>query len=136
MATDFRTVGGTEPLDPDFANKRYLDALEAAAATSTDLAAHEAAADPHPGYLTPAEADVAYEPADATILKDADIGVTVASVAHSHAYLPDTTTLDAIPIAVASVNFNGQQATSFRIENRTDDPVAPAIGQVWLRTNL
>ena len=27
-----------------------------------DLAVHEAAADPHPGYLTPAEGDAAYAP--------------------------------------------------------------------------
>lgn len=30
-----------------------------------------------------------YEPADATILKDADIGVTVAAQSHTHAYLSD-----------------------------------------------
>lgn len=31
-----------------------------------------------------------YEPADATILKDADIGVTVAAFSHTHSYLPLT----------------------------------------------
>ena len=36
----------------------------------------------------------------------------------------------------ASVEFNDQQATTFRIENRTDDPVAPSAGRVWLRTDL
>lgn len=45
-------------------------------------------------------------------------------------------TLDAILAPVASVNFNDQQATSFRIENRTSDPVSPTVGQIWLRTDL
>ena len=45
-------------------------------------------------------------------------------------------TLDAIDAPVASVNFADQQALSFRIENRTSDPVSPTTGQVWLRTNL
>ena len=44
--------------------------------------------------------------------------------------------LDQLPVPAASVNFNGQQATSFRVENRTSDPVSPTTGQVWLRTDL
>jgi hypothetical protein len=36
----------------------------------------------------------------------------------------------------ASVPFNKQQATEFRIENRTTDPTTPAEGQIWLRTDL
>jgi hypothetical protein len=39
------------------------EAIETAAA----LAAHEAAADPHPGYLTPAEGNAAYQPLDADL---------------------------------------------------------------------
>ena len=27
-------------------------------------------------------------------------------------------------------------ATNFRVENRTSDPVAPTVGQIWLRTDL
>jgi len=34
------------------------------------------------------------------------------------------------------VNFNKQQATSLVIENRTDDPISPVDGQIWLRTDL
>ena len=45
-------------------------------------------------------------------------------------------TLDAIPAPVASVDFAQQQALRFRIENRTSDPAAPAVGEVWLRTDL
>lgn len=63
------------------------------------MALHEAAADPHTQYQTEAEGDARYaalvhahdyEPADATILKDADIGVSVAAQGHSHdlAYQP------------------------------------------------
>jgi len=37
---------------------------------------------------------------------------------------------------VASVDFNSQQATNFRIENRTSDPASPTVGQLWLRTDL
>lgn len=36
----------------------------------------------------------------------------------------------------SSVDFDGQQAISFVVENRTSDPVSPAVGQIWLRTDL
>jgi len=36
----------------------------------------------------------------------------------------------------AAVDFSQQQATSLVIENRTDDPVSPMDGQIWLRTDL
>src|SRR5205085_9183314 len=49
------------------------------------------------------------------------------------AYLP---VLNGITAPTGAVNFNGQQATSLLIENRTSDPVSPATGQVWLRTDL
>jgi hypothetical protein len=45
-------------------------------------------------------------------------------------------TLDLFADPVASVNFNGQQALSFVIENRTSDPGSPTTGQIWLRTDL
>ena len=35
-----------------------------------------------------------------------------------------------------SADFNGQQIVNFRIENRTTDPSSPAVGQMWLRTDL
>ncbi len=50
--------------------------------------------------------------------------------------MPATTTLDAIPTPVASVEFDQQQALQFRIENRTSDPGSPAVGEIWLRTDL
>ena len=45
-------------------------------------------------------------------------------------------TLDTIPSPAADVDFADQQATSFRIENRTSDPGTPTVGQIWLRTDL
>lgn len=45
-------------------------------------------------------------------------------------------TLDEFADPVASVNFNDQQAVSFRLENRTSDPGSPTGGQIWLRTDL
>lgn len=51
------------------------------------------------------------------------------STSHNHA-------LSSLTVPVASVDFNGQQATNFRIENRTSDPGSPAVGQIWLRTDL
>lgn len=47
-----------------------------------------------------------------------------------------TTTLNNVPVPTGAVNFNGQQATSLLIENRTSDPGSPATGQIWLRTDL
>lgn len=35
-----------------------------------------------------------------------------------------------------SVEFNQQQALQFRLENRTSDPGSPAVGQMWLRTDI
>jgi len=44
--------------------------------------------------------------------------------------------LDRVPPPLASVDFNQQQAAQFCIENRTSDPGSPAVGQIWLRTDL
>ncbi len=44
--------------------------------------------------------------------------------------------LDQVPPAMAPVQFNGQQAISLAIENRTSDPGTPTTGQIWLRTDL
>jgi len=44
--------------------------------------------------------------------------------------------LATIDAPTTSVNFSQQQATQFRIENRTSDPGSPAVGEIWLRTDL
>lgn len=38
--------------------------------------------------------------------------------------------------ALQAVNFNGQEINGLRIENRTDDPANPVVGQIWLRVDL
>jgi hypothetical protein len=84
--------------------------------------AHVAAANPHTGYQLRTEKAAASGYASL----DGSIKVPVAQ-------LP---TLDLITAPAASVNFNGQQATSFRVENRSSDPGSPTTGQIWLRTDL
>lgn len=37
---------------------------------------------------------------------------------------------------LTTLNFADNQATSFRVENRTADPGSPSVGQIWLRTDL
>lgn len=66
------------------------------------------------------------------LLDDADAAaqrVTMGAMA-------STTTLNNIPVPTGSVDINGQQMLSMRIENRTSDPGSPATGQIWLRTDL
>jgi hypothetical protein len=68
------------------------DVQTAVAEVATDaaaaLAAHEAAADPHPGYLTPAEGNAAYQPLDAQLTGlaalDTSVGVVVQTGASSY----------------------------------------------------
>lgn len=86
------------------------------------VTAHEAAADPHAVY------QLESQKGSANGYAALDAGSKVAA-----ANLPS---LDGITAAAASVNFNGQQATSFRVENRTSDPGTPTTGQIWLRTDL
>lgn len=35
-----------------------------------------------------------------------------------------------------AVDFGQQEGLTFRVKNRTADPVSPAVGQIWLRTDL
>ena len=35
-----------------------------------------------------------------------------------------------------NVDFRKNQAINFRLENRTSDPASPAVGQMWIRTDL
>lgn len=34
------------------------------------------------------------------------------------------------------MNFNGKQAITFVVENRTSDPTSPVAGQMWFRTDI
>jgi hypothetical protein len=38
--------------------------------------------------------------------------------------------------AAGDLDFNCIEAVDFRLENRTDDPGAPCVGQIWFRTDL
>lgn len=74
-----------------------------------------------------------------------DHSTTYAALVHAHsatsiesgtmaaARLPNLAGLTA---PSSSVDFNGQQATSFRLQNSTADPGSPTTGQIWLRTDL
>ena len=53
---------------------------DAAGAASAAVATHEAASDPHPGYLTPAEGNAAYQPLDATLTAFAALTIVANSV--------------------------------------------------------
>lgn len=54
------------------------------------------------------------------------------TVLHTHA----PPALDGCSAPTGPVDFSGQQALSFVIENRTSDPPSPVTGQIWLRTDL
>lgn len=65
---------------------------------------------------------------------DGDYGdITVSSTGTVWTLDLNLATIDA---PTASVGFAQQQATQFRIENRTSDPGSPAVGEIWLRTDL
>jgi len=49
---------------------------------------------------------------------------------------PKEYSMGALNPPTSSVDFSGQQALSFRVENLTSDPVSPTVGQIWLRTDL
>lgn len=159
---------------PVYLTQAEADALyDALGAAVAAVAAHEAAGDPHPGYLTAAEGNAAYQPLDATLTALAALDATAglveqtgadtftkralgvaagtsvptradadaryAALAHAAQHKSggsDPIRLDELAAPTASVNFNGQQATSFRVENRTSDPGSPTVGQLWLRTDL
>jgi hypothetical protein len=48
----------------------------------------------------------------------------------------DPVALNALANPTGSIQFSQQQSLQFVVENRTDDPSGPAIGQIWLRTDL
>jgi len=70
------TVTGVSSVNGEVGNV-LLDAADVGAASSAQLAAHLAAADDHPGYLTPAEGD-------ALFLTPAEGNAAYATVGHTH----------------------------------------------------
>lgn len=64
---------------------------------------------------------------------------TLANTAHAATHKnggSDEILLNELGEPTGSVDFNSQQALNLRIENRTSDPSSPAVGQIWLRTDL
>ena len=154
-------AGLTDDDHPQYHNDARGDArYDPLGASSAAVAAHESAPDPHPTYLTAAEGAAAFEPLGVvagaiaahesapdphpTYLTAAEGAATFAALSHGHvaADVSDfdtqvrTNRLDQMAAPSASVSFADQQATSFRVENRTSDPSSPTTGQIWLRTDL
>ena len=48
----------------------------------------------------------------------------------------DSIKLNELANPTASVQFSQQQVLQLRVENRTSDPGTPAVGELWLRTDL
>ena len=146
-----------------FQNETDIEVLTAlrlamAAAAVTDHGALTGLADDdHSQYHNDARGDLRYQPLDSDLtaiaaltttafgrglLELADAAALGASHDHAAADITDfdtqvrTSRLDQMAAPSASVSFADQQATSFRIENRTSDPGTPTTGQIWLRTDL
>ncbi len=69
------------------------------------------------------------------------VTVTISGVPAAHAAShknggSDEILLNEFGEPTGSVEFNQQQSLQFRLENRTSDPGSPAVGQIWLRTDL
>ena len=73
------TLDATDEIDASIATHNAAAGAHSAAFTA-QLAAHVALADPHPGYLTQAEADALYEPT-ASILAVTTVGALPAAAA-------------------------------------------------------
>lgn len=86
------------------------------------------------GVVTTAKMGGDVTAAGVALLNDADAAAQRSTLGLGAAAL--AATLDAVPAPVAAVSFNAQQATSFLVENRTDDTGCTQVGRVWLRTDL
>jgi hypothetical protein len=107
-------------------------------AKTTGVAAsshNHAASDTTSGAFDIARIPTGTTSSTACIGNDARLSDARTPLTHSHS-AGDLPALNNLTAPSGSVNFNDQQATSFRIENRTDEPSAPTVGQIWLRTNL
>lgn len=60
-----------------------------------------------------------------------------AAVSRGNLGLGTIATQNANAVAIAgNMEFNQHEALQFRLENRTSDPGSPAVGQMWIRTDL
>lgn len=121
------------------AGKALLDDADASAQRSTLGAAAtshaHAAADTTSGAFDIARIPTGTTSSTACIGNDARLSDARTPLSHSHS-AGDLPSLNNLTAPSGPVSFNDQQATSFRIENRTSDPGTPTVGQIWLRTDL
>lgn len=156
----WQAAGGSTPVaTTTVQGKAKVDHDSAGDPVALTSAGHGAASDPHTQYQKESEKGAAsgYASLDAgTKVPIAEIptGTTSTTVcigndgrlsdartptAHATTHKSgggDAIRLDELAAPTATVSFNAQQATSFRIENRTSDPFTPAAGTIWLRTDL
>jgi hypothetical protein len=77
-----------------------------------------------------------------SLKKELDAHIAQATGAHAASAIANTPsgniTSTTVQAAIDELDMNapGQATTMLIIENRTDDPVAPATGRIWLRTDL
>jgi hypothetical protein len=130
--TDARGDARYWPLSTDLATQAELDAhaadttsvhgiadtsvLATDAEVSAAVAAHEAAVDPHPTYLTQAEADALYEDAGAAAAAQAAAEATAAGALTTHT--ADTTAVHGIADTSALETTTGSQA---KVDAHTGD---------------
>jgi hypothetical protein len=146
VVTEVTTSGGAGVSDGDKGDITVsasgatwtIDAGAVSYAKTTGVAAAihaHAAADTTSGTFDIARIPTGTTSSTACIGNDARLSDARTPLSHSH-LAADLPTLNNLTAPSGSVNFNDQQATSFRIENRTSDPGTPTVGQIWLRTDL
>jgi hypothetical protein len=141
MATEIQEVAGVRmPVTVDSSGRRTLDVGGVAdTGSSADLAAHEAAADPHPGYVTTAEGAglQADAEANAALYTDDAVAAHVA-LANPHTQYVLTTALSELVddrvavLAVAGANititYNDAAGTLTIAVNVHSSPLTGSIG--------
>ena len=76
---------------------------------------------------------LAYLDANARVQDSAKLEGSSKATVQNHT--PKAHTLNSHSAANGAVDFNEQEATDMRIDNRTSDPGSPAEGQTWIRTD-
>jgi len=113
-----------------------LDGKEVAGASAASMAAHLAASDPHPQYLTPAEGDAAYASLAALAGKE-NTGVAASllaahvAAADPHPQYLTQTEGDALYATAAAVAAKAAKPVKHRAYITTGDTTLPNTGGLW-----